>query len=115
MSEDTFKRLKAILKAIQEGKEFSTNVARDFLIVAKDKYFIVSTRDTIDHGLETGIVGKNNIVIVQYYSSKEEAINGHNKWVFDLQMGNIKFNDVSIFGEEGITLTPLDGVPDENT
>lgn len=42
---------------------------------------IVSTANTSDEGYETALLDKNGTHPVERYKTKEEAIEGHKKWV----------------------------------
>jgi hypothetical protein len=69
------------------------------------KHFGVSTAYTSDEGYETAILdieeGEEEVYPVERYSSKEEAIKGHEKWVKKAKEGKIK-NIIVLGGFNGL-------------
>lgn len=51
---------------------------------------VVSTAITIDCGPETAIIDSNAVYPVERYSSEEDAILGHKKWVEKMKDGSIE-------------------------
>jgi hypothetical protein len=58
--------------------------------------FTVSTLNSPDEGWETGLKDSNGVYIVQRYTNRRKAMNGHMKWIRFIARGKRKILDVDI-------------------